>query len=499
MHRNNFRLTLAGLCLCLCGAFLPGTQAALAPGTEYLPGQILIQPRAGIDRTSLADFHASHHATVARAFDNLGGLQVLTVPAGQTSTSLIAQYRQSGLVEFAEPDYIVQAATTAPNDPKYLDGTLWALNNYGQSGGTAHADIAAPDAWNVLTSASNIVVAVLDSGIRATHEDLAANMWVNPNDGSHGYNAITGTNNPDDDNGHGTMIAGILGAVGNNGKGVTGVAWQVRLMACKCLDNYGNGSDSYVLACLNYAQTNGARIINASFSSTTPSLALSNAVLALRSAGIILVAAAGNNAANDDVTPTYPACYGMDNIVSVAYTTRTDALGSLSNYGATNVDLAAPGDQIYTTFSASDTYYWPPAGLGINVAGTSFSAAYVSGALALLLAKFPTENYQQIIQRLLSATDPLPSLKGKCLTGGRLNLKRALNPPMWLSALTPAAPGASRFQLTTGANRLCVIQSSSDLANWISAYTNTTSTNGTFIFTNGTSTARQFFRASTIP
>jgi subtilisin family serine protease len=153
--------------------------------------------------------------------------------------ALIKLYAQSGLVEFAEPDYLVHAAVTIPNDPRYLDGTLWGLNNTGQNGGTMDADIDAPEAWDIRTSASNIVVAVLDTGIRTTHEDLAANLWTNPLDGSHGWNALSGTNNPGDDEGHGSLVAGIIGARGNNGRGVVGVAWSVQIMALKCLDSSG--------------------------------------------------------------------------------------------------------------------------------------------------------------------------------------------------------------------------------------------------------------------
>jgi subtilisin family serine protease len=461
----------------------------------YRPDQILIQPKIGVSHAMLSAFHTAQGARMLREFPAVGGSQVITVPAGETVPGLIAQYQRSGLVNFAEPDYLVYADATTPNDPKFLDGTLWALNNYGQNNGTPHADIDAIDGWDVLTSASNIVVAVLDSGIRATHEDLAANMWVNPVDGGHGFNAFTGTNNPSDDSSsHGTMVAGVLGAVGNNGKGVTGVAWRVQMMACKCLSN-GTGSDSTVLACIDYARTNGAQIINASFDAPTVSLALSNAIVATRDAGIIWVASAGNSGTNIEIVPSYPSCYGIDNVVSVAYTTRTDALGQFSNYGATHVALAAPGDQIFTTFAATDSYYYPPLNT-INLAGTSFAAPYVSGALALMLAKYPTENYHQIIQRLLAATDPLPSLAGKCLTGGRLNLGKALNPPIYLSAAKSLIiPDAFSLHLATGANRQCVIQISSDLTAWTSVYTNTTSTNGTFDYSIIMNVPTRYFRA----
>jgi subtilisin family serine protease len=456
----------------------------------------LIQPKAGLSATALGEFHRARHAEVLKSFSKMGNLQVIRVPQGDSVQTLVFKYQQSSLVEFAEPDFLVYADATTPSDPKFLDGTLWGLNNYGQNGGTAHADIDAVDGWDVLTSASNIVVAVLDSGIRATHEDLAANMWVNPTDGGNGYNAFTGTNNPSDDStSHGTMVAGVLGAVGNNGKGVCGVAWRVQMMACKCLNN-GSGSDSTVIACINYALANGARIINASFDTPTPSMALSNAIVSARAAGVIWVASAGNNSYNVEINPSYPTCYGIDNVVSVAYTTRTDALGSLSNYGAIHVALGAPGDQIYTTYAASDTFYYPFGGL--NLAGTSFSAPYVSGALALMLAKYPSETYQQIIARLLNATDPLPALAGKCVTGGRLNLRNALNPPILLTAFPAASGSPFQLQLSTGANRSCVVQFSSNLLSWIPVYTNTTSTNGIFNFTDLPSkdSAQRFYRAT---
>ena len=271
-----------------------------------------------------------------------------------------------------------------PNDPDYTNGTLWGLNT-----------IEAPAAWDVLTSASNILVAVLDTGVRYTHEDLAANMWVNPNDGGHGWNAIAGTNDPSDDSGHGTMVAGVLGAVGNNGKGVVGVAWRVQIMACKCFNSLGVGqvSDSSPALITPGPMARGS---STQAGASTNSLALSNAVYSLRDAGIIVVAACGNTGTNIDVAPTYPASYPLDNVVSVAYTTRGDTLASASNYGATSVHLAAPGEQITSTFGAMDSgtyaYY--------TECGTSFAAPYVAGACALMLAEYPTESYQQIINRI---------------------------------------------------------------------------------------------------
>jgi subtilisin family serine protease len=290
-------------------------------------------------------------------------------------------------------------------------------------------------------------------------------------------------------------MAGVLGAVGNNGKGVVGVAWKVQIMACKCADSLAHGSDSDIVSCVYYAMFNGARIINASLGSFEYSQSLSNALRTAARAGIIVVAAAGGEpGVNIDVQPYYPACYQLDNIISIAYTTRNDLLGTKSSYGATNVDLAAPGKDIWTTaFNADNAYLGSP-----FLEGTSYAAAYVSGAVALMLAKYPTESYQQIISRVLNATDPLPTLAGKCVTGGRLNLRKALSPPIQLSFVSAATTRPVQLRVAAGPNRTCVIQAGPDPASWSPVFTNTTSSAGTFDFTDSQSTnlTRRFYRAA---
>jgi subtilisin family serine protease len=475
----------------------PSLLATNTPANPYRPDRILIKPKPATTPAALANFHSARHGKVLRAFPRMGGLQIVTVPAGETVASFITRYAQSGLVEFAEPDYEFHISTTTPNDPKYLDGTLWGLNNFGQSGGTPHADIDAPEGWDVLTSASNIVVAVLDTGVWYTHEDLAANMWVNTNDGSHGLNAVATNNNPLDDNGHGTLVAGVLGASGNNGKGVVGVAWQVQIMACKCLNSGGSGNESDIITCIDYAITNGAKVMNASFDAPTASLAFSNAIVSAQQAGIIFVASCGNAGANVDLSPTYPACYHIDNVVSVGALTRTNTMAGFSNFGATNVHLVAPGTNMYSTFFGSDSAYLG----GSFLYGTSLSAPYVTGTFALMLAKYPAENYQSLISRVLKGTDPVPDLAGKCSTGGRLNLRKALSPPILLTAL-PTPPGAPfQLHLDAGPNRTCVILVTKNLASWTPIYTNTTSAAGTFDFTDPASTnseARYYRAQSTL-
>ena len=260
------------------------------------------------------------------------------------------------------------------------------------------------------------------------------------------------------------------------------------------LNSSGMGYDSDIIDCVYYAMFNGARIIHASLGSYAYSQSLSNAIRTAARSGIIFVAAAGGPPAVDvDVQPYYPACYQLDNIVSVAYTTRNDLLGTKSNYGATNVDLAAPGKDIYTTAFNSDTAYLGNSALE----GTSYAAPFVSGALALMLAKYPSESYQQIIGRLMNATDPLPVLAGKCVTGGRLNLRKALSPPINLALVTTAGNQPFQLRVSGGPNRTCILEVTTNLMAWSSVFTNATSTNGFFDFTDNASTnsAHRFFRA----
>jgi len=463
--------------------------AGLVPVTAapYRPDRILVQPKSAAALAPLAELHARLHSQVLRTFPGIHHLQVLSVPAGVSVPDLIARYQQSGWVAFAEPDYLGQLYDTTPNDPYFTSGKLWGL-----------AAISAPAAWDVITAATNVVVAVVDTGVRYTHEDLAANLWVNPVDGGHGWNALDDNDDPTNNGAtHGTMVAGILGAVGNNGKGVVGVAWSVQLMACDCFNSADIGSVSDVITCLEYARTNGARVINASWgftnSPTFSPLALSNAIVALRDAGIIVVAAAGNRATNIDLAPNYPAGYGLDNVITVGSISPSNTWSTFSNYGVTNVALAAPGERIYTTFPATDSYYYvDPNG------ATSYAAPFVAGACALLIAQYPADTYHDTIARLLGTTDPWPGLAGKCRTGGRLNLANALR-TIRLTSLS-ANGGMLQLAVAGGLNRVCTVEISTNLAAWSPVYTNTATTNGTFIFTDTVaSSSPRFYRATASP
>jgi hypothetical protein len=424
----------AELC-CVWVAFLFVAWSAAAQSSRPLPTRILAKPRAGVLREQTESFHAQNGLRSHRRYPAMGGLEVLDVPAASGIQALLERYRKSPLIEYAESDWFVRGTYT-PNEPRFADGSLWNLHNTGAVGGKVDADIDAREAWDLQRDASGIIVAVIDTGVRYTHQDIAANMWRNsaeiPNNGIdddgdgyfsdvYGINAISGSGDPMDVHGHGTHVAGIIGAVGDNGLGSVGVAMRVQLMGLKLLNTNMYGTVSDAIECINYARVKGARIINASWGDYNDftSQALRDAIASARDAGIIFVAAAGNESGNNDSRPFYPASYDLDNIISVAATTRNDDLASFSCYGPRTVHLGAPGDEVYSTWGANNSAYR-------NLSGTSMAAPHVAGACALVWARFPWLTYREVIQQVLNNVDPLPSLAGITSTGGRLNLYKAL-------------------------------------------------------------------------
>ncbi|MEI6416686.1 MAG: S8 family peptidase [Verrucomicrobiota bacterium] len=352
-----------------------------------------------------------------------------------------------------EPDGIVHTSSI-PNDSLFSNQWgLYKFLDFRYFGGGRNTiptyGIDAFDAWNVRTDASSVIVAVIDSGIRYTHEDLAANMWNNRDpktaNNFHGWNAHANNNDPMDDNGHGTMCAGIIGSSGNNGIGACGVAWKVQLMACKFLDSQGAGTLGDEIVCIDYAIDHGAKIINCSFGSYDWNFAGHDSFQRAQKQGVIAVCAAGNDGKNADTDPFYPARYSLDNIVSVAAQAiypqaeiaSADApdLASFSNYGAHSVDLAAPGESIFSTYGGPipnpDSGFIGRTGSTPDSAyaymnGTSAAAPFVTGTLALMTAQFPKKSYNNLIARLLATTDKVPSLQKKLISGGRLNVANAL-------------------------------------------------------------------------
>jgi subtilisin family serine protease len=420
--------------------------------TTFRADRILVKPKEGVSLSIFTNLNARLGGRVLKRFARIGNLHVISLPKNISVSNAIAFFQQSGLVKYAEPDYFVNALVQ-PNDFNYWNGDLWNLNNIGQYGGTPGADINATNGWDYQTSASNIIVAVIDTGVRYTHEDLAANMWINPQENLDGYtNDLCGINlvnngrgngDPWDDYGHGTHVAGIIGAVGNNGVGIAGICWQVQLMALKFIDSNGSGSISDAVTCMDYARAHGAKVINASWGSYGfTSAALQDAINSLRDAGVIFVAAAGNDANDNDANSLYPASYNFDNVIAVAATDRNDNLAWFSNFGLNKVKIAAPGVPVFSCWNGSDSDYQ-------NYQGTSMAAPHVAGACALVWSKYPDLSMLQVIRRVLGGADPLPGLTNMCATGGRLNLGGALvpvaskTPPSVSIWMDDALPGGS--------------------------------------------------------
>jgi subtilisin family serine protease len=379
------------------------------------------------------------------------GLELVEPGASTTVAEAVRDLERQPDVLYAEPD-VPRVATAQPDDP--LFGHQWALRNVGQdvggAAGPADLDIAALSAWDVVTGDAAVAVAIVDSGIDLDHPDLAANVWRNPgesggreangvdDDGNgrvddvRGWDFVQDDAEPADANGHGTHVAGTVAAGGNDGRGVAGVAWRASLMPVRVLDAEGSGSVSDVVGGYAYAARSGARIVNASLGGTRYSRAEYDAIAAAPET--LFVVAAGNEAADNDAAGAYPCNYGLDNVICVAASDREDSLAGFSNYGATTVDLAAPGVDIASTWVGDD---WA------LLNGTSMATPHVAGVAALLLARDRSTSTRAMRGALLAGVDAVPSLRGRVATGGRLDATRALQAggaPLPSPSAPPPAP-----------------------------------------------------------
>ncbi len=378
--------------------------------------------------------------------------QVLIRTSGASVDAVKHWLNSAASVASFSPDTII-TISSVPNDPMY--GQQWDLENTGQYGGVQTADTSAQSAWDLSTGSSDVVVAVVDTGVDYTHPDLAANMWVNPgeipgngvdDDGNgfiddiYGWDFFSNDNNPMDEvTGHGTHVAGTIGAVTDNGVGIAGINWDVSIMALRFLGPAGGTADGAIQA-VNYAtmmrtrynadSDTGAnvKVINASYGSYGFDQGERDSIEAFGVAGGLFVAAAGNDATNNDTLPFYPSSYDPTNVISVAATDQSDHLASFSNYGAKTVDIAAPGVGIYSTLPTGGS------GMGQNYGfaqGTSMAAPHVAGAAALAWAYNPDATMVQVRDAILSGSMPLTSLAGKTVTGGRLDLRATLERVMY--------------------------------------------------------------------
>ncbi len=400
--------------------------------SKYAPDRVLVKFRPSATISRRQRVHAAFSSRVVRRFAGIKDLELAALPTGMSVRQAIQAYRQRPEVEYVEPDYIVHAVAT-PDDPLFPQ--MWNLLNTGQNGGTSGADIGATSAWNLSTGSQAVVVAVIDTGIDYSHPDLSANVWADPSGfsttangvtiscapGVHGFNAITGICDPMDDNGHGTHVSGTIGAAGNNALGVVGVNWNVQLISCKFLDANGDGSVSNAITCLDYVaalKQQGVNIVatNNSWGGFDYSQALTDAIQAQQQAGILFVAAAGNNFGDNDIYPTYPANTPLPNVISVAATTNTDGLAAFSNVGQHTVHLGAPGQQILSTLPGN-TYG--------TYSGTSMASPHVTGAAALLAAQTPGLDWSGIKNLLLAGGNARSSLS-QTISGNRLNVYGAM-------------------------------------------------------------------------
>jgi subtilisin family serine protease len=380
-----------------------------------------------------------------------------------TAEQLINLLGQDPLVESAEPNYMLRTSATVPNDTLFPQ--QWGMANTGQivggQAGVPFADIKATNAWDKTIGSAAIAVGVLDTGIDYNHTDLAANIWtatapytimvgVTPYNcpaGSHGFNAHELNCDPMDNNGHGTHVSGTIGARGNNGTGSSGVNWKTSLVALRMLGQFGTGSEAEATVAIRAAiQLKGLvggpdiRVLNASWQGEVLSAPMQSAIQDAGLAGILFVAAAGNETDDLEVTPHYPASYNFANIVSVTATDNRDNLATFSNFGVVSVDLAAPGVNILSTVP-TNTYTF--------FSGSSMAAAHVSGAAALVLSACPLLDVTMLKAALLSNTDLLPSLTGKVLTGGRLNVSKAVD------SCSPL--GVPDFTVSAASNSLSIL------------------------------------------
>ncbi len=455
--KGDFRFPALIAMLSLAGALLPAT-ASGADGTISVPyrdGVVLVGFQAG---TSSAEMAAAARSAAGEDTKTLGaGTHHFQVPAGSVAGA-IAALKKRASVRYAEPDYL-RNASLAPNDPSY--GQLWAMHNTGQivngTAGTAGADIRAEPAWAQTTGSASVVVGDVDTGIDYTHPDLAGNVWSNPGGiggcpaGTHGYNAITASCDPLDDNNHGSHTAGTIGAVGNNAIGIAGVNWTTRIMALKFLDASGSGTTSNAIAAIDFAvQAKIAgvdvRALNNSWGGGGFSQALLDEINKAGASDILFVAAAGNSGANLDRSARsamYPCSYGAATEICVAATDQNDGLAFFSNYGSVSVHLGAPGTNILSTIIGGGYAYFN---------GTSMATPHATGAAALLLSA-PGQGALTVTQvkaAILNNVDPDPALTGLTVTGGRLNICK----PIPGCGSPPPPPPSSSLVFTSAAQTL---------------------------------------------
>jgi subtilisin family serine protease len=401
----------------------------------YARDELLVRFAPAVSDGEAAGVLAQIGASIIDRYNLVENLYLIRLPRELTPPEAIGALESQGITLYAEPNYSLSAFVT-PNDPSF--GDLWGLHNTGQSGGTVDADIDAPEAWDITTGSSNVVVAIIDTGIDYNHADLNANMFRNEadcnsngvdddgngyKDDCYGFDTINNDGDPMDDNNHGTHVAGTIGAAGNNGVGVVGVNWNVKMIACKFLGAGGSGSTSNAVKCLDYLATmkdRGVNIIasNNSWGGGSFSQSLQDAIDGQRQRGMLFIASAGNSTKDHDFDAVYPASYYLPNIIAVASMTRSDALSSFSDLGQHTVHVGAPGSSILST-KPGNSYQ--------TLSGTSMAAPHVTGVAALLKAQDSGRDWRTIRNLILAGGANTSALATTTVTGKRLNAAGSLS------------------------------------------------------------------------
>lgn len=415
---------------------------------EAIPGEYIVKlkPMMGVMSANTQVLSQRLGAYVKSTIPEFN-LLVVKRAVVETQSSATKALNQNPLVEYSEPNFVYRISKS-PNDPDF--GKLWGLSNSGQKdsqsiAGIVGVDIAAEKAWDIETGSQNTLVAVIDTGIDYNHPDLVANLWTNEaelngkpavdDDGNgiiddiHGasfVDAAKPNGDPLDDHGHGTHCSGTIGGTGNDGKGIVGVNWNVRIIAAKFLSADGSGSLEGAIKAIAYVNKMGAKVLSNSWGGGGYSQALKDVIEETNKSGAIFLAAAGNESNNNDAAPSYPASYEVANVVSVAAIDNRGGIASFSNYGKKSVHLGAPGVNIYSSIKGGAYDSW---------SGTSMATPHVSGVAALVASHEPNLTGLEIKQRLISTTTTLASLRGKTSTGGLLNAYNALT-----NTQTPADP-----------------------------------------------------------
>ena len=408
---------------------------------EYVEGEVIVKLNSG-QVGLFGDFAAEYGGELVETFDvpqniyqSFGGdLIRIKLPAGITTAEAIAAMKKDERVAYAESNDVLEFLGDTPAQvPNDLDPKLWGFQNNGQTGGKAGADSKIVDAWKVTTgdkSEKGPLIAIIDSGADLDHPDLVGNLWVNPGeiagngidddnngviDDIHGYDGGDNDGSPDDGVGHGTHVAGTVGAVGNNGQGVTGVNQEARLMILK-IDSGGRITTDGAIRAVMYATKMGADITNNSWGGGRLNQATEDAY---RACPAMHVAAAGNNGADTDKTPFYPMAFDIPNMIAVGATDHNDAKAGFSNFGATSVDVTAPGKDILSTKNGGGYHL---------LSGTSMASPFVTGVVGLIKSAHPEADYAEIKDRLINGSDQIAGLEGKSVSNGRVNAAKALEP-----------------------------------------------------------------------